>query len=255
MQPFGFLDILLIIVLGVGVAIGLLAGVLFFTRRFGLKRPNIFFGLLLVSFSLTLLRSIFTVTGFFDYQPRLRFLPIYFTLAFPPLLFYYVKLNLYPSYRLRLTDAKHFLLPVGQFLYFLTLFILPLDMTESIDRHFYNPFYGAFEQFLYLSTFFAYTYFAYRYVLHKRHRVEDKIEARKVLYMEKLIQILFFFFAIHSVFVVADFIAFEFFNINLRTVKPYAALGALSFAAMVYWLSVYAFQVLLWGRKLFKRSM
>jgi len=34
-------------------------------------------------------------------------------------------------------------------------------------------------------------------------------------------------------------------------VKPYVALGMLSFAALGYWMGTYGFQVLFWGRKVF----
>lgn len=244
---------LLILVLLIVVLHGLTSGTLFFFKRSGVKRANIFFGLLLIAIGLTLLHNIFTMTGLYENHPSLYFLPIYFTLALPTLLFYYVKLNLYPAYRLRWTDAKHFVLPLGQFLFFLFLFLMPIEYKSTVGRHFYNPFFGAFEQFLYLTTFFSYMYFAYRYVRKKRLAPKDAIEARKILYLEKLIQILFILFCIHAVFVLADFISYEFLNVNLRTVKPYAALGALSFAALVLWLSVYGFQVLVWGRKIFRK--
>ena len=127
-----------------------------------------------------------------------------------------------------------------------------LEFKSQFGRHFYNPFYGAFEQFLYLSTFFAYMYFAYRYIRQKRRHIKDGIEAKKILYLKYLVQILFVLFFVHSVFVVWDFFSYEFLNINLRTVRPYAALGALSFAALLFWLGIYGVQVLLWGKRLFK---
>lgn len=250
----GIFFYLLVLVLLAGTGTGLVVGVLFFFKRSGVKRANLFFGLLLLSISLTLLHNVFVITDFFDLHPRWRFLPIYFTLTFPTLLFYYVKLNLYPTYRLRPTDVKHFILPVGQFLFFLVLFFSPIAYKSQIDRSFYNPFYGAFEQFLYLSTFFAYMYFAYRYVIQKRHTLKNPIEARRVLYLAKLIEILFLLFCIHTIFVIADFVAYEFLNINLRTVKPYAAMGALSFAALVFWLTIYGIQVLIWGRRVFLKQ-
>ncbi len=247
----GILFYLLVLALLAGALAGVTIGGLFFFKRSGVRRANIFFGFLLITIGLTLLHNIFVITGFYEHHPRWRFLPIYFTLAFPSLLFYYVKLNLYPGYRLRPTDIKHFILPTGQFLFFAVLFFSPLAYQSQIDRSFYNPFFGAFEQFLYLSSFFAYMYFAYRYVIQKRQTIKKPAEARRVLYMAKLIEILFFLFCIHTIFVIADFVAYEFLNINLRTVKPYAAMGALSFAALVYWLVTYGIQVLIWGRRSF----
>jgi hypothetical protein len=243
---------LLILVLAGVVLHSLVVGPAFLVSRAGERRANICFGLLLITFGLTLLHNIFTFTDFYARYPQLRFLPIYFTLAFPPLLFFYVKLNLYPIYRLRWTDGKYFLLPFFQVLYFIGMFFADESLKDWVDRQFYNPFYGAFEQALYLGTFLAYMYFAYRYVRRKRSRLQSRQEAKKVVYLEKMLQVLFVLFGIHALFVLADFSFYEFLGINLRSNKPFAALGALSFAAVLLWLSMYGFQVLVWGRQYFR---
>jgi hypothetical protein len=242
---------LLMIVLGVGVLQALSIGGLFFFKRSGEHRSNYFFGLLLITFGLTVFHYILLFLNVYDLYPKLYFLPVYFTLSFPTLLFYHIKLNLYPSYRLRSTDIKHFVLPVGQFAFFVTLFFSSVAYKSGIDRWFYNPFYGAFEQFLYLTTFYAYMYFSWRYVRQKQQDIRSPAEGKKVWYAQKLLQVLFVLFGIHTFFVLGDFIGYEFLHINLRTVKPWAALGILSFVAILFWLGVYGFQVLLWGRKLF----
>ena len=244
---------LLIFLLAVVAAQCLSIGGLFFFKRSGSRKANAFYGLLLIAFGLTLLHNIFDFTGLYEHFPQVKFLPLYYTLAFPTLLFYYVKLSLYPAYELRWSDAKHFILPVFQFLFFLGLFFMPVSFKIQWGREFYNPFYGAFEQFLYLATFIAYLYCSHRYIREKRLELRRKrsSELRKVLYLRTLIRVLFFFFVIHAVFVVADFVCFEFLGINLRSVKPYVALGMLSFAALALWLGIYGFQVLIWGRKVF----
>ncbi|MBK8654343.1 MAG: hypothetical protein IPN20_10655 [Haliscomenobacter sp.] len=77
-------------------------------------------------------------------------------------------------------------------------------------------------------------------------------DTQLVRYLSKLVQVLFILFCVHTVFVLTDFISYELMHINLRAVKPYAAFGILSFAALVLWLSTYGFQVLVWGRKVLK---
>lgn len=251
MGNYSVLFYLLIIVLAAGVLQSISIGFLFFLKQSGVKRANYFYGLLLITIGLTLLHNIFNITNFYANYPRLYFLPIYFTLAFPSLLFYYVKLNLYPSYQLKKTDIKHFILPIGQVVFFTIVFMTTLEYKSNLGRHFYNPFYGAFEQFLYLTTFFSYLYFSYRYIRRRRKTLKNPKEKKQVLYLKNLVKILFILFGIHSAFVLVDFISYEFLNINLRSVKPYAALGILSFAALVFWLGTYGFQVLFWGRKVF----
>lgn len=227
-------------------------GGLFFLKRTGVKRANIFYGLLLICIGSTLLHNIIYVVGFYDEYPRWKFFPIYFTLLVPSLLFYHVKLSLYPNYRLRLSDTKHFLLPLSQWLFFWSIFLRPLADKLDAGRQFYNPFYGGLEQAIYLVSFFAYIYFSYRYLYHRRSGKRLTIaEGRKVWYLSKLLKGLFLLFGIHTAFVLTDFFVYQFFYINLRSVRVYAGLGALSFAALVYFLSIYGFQVLFWGRRLF----
>lgn len=247
-----FLYYLFLLVMFLSMAQGILIGTLFFLKRSGDKRANAFYGLLLITFGLTLLHNLLTLTGTFEKFPHLHFLPIYFSLAFPPLLFYHVKFSLYPNYRLRLTDLKHFILPFMQIAFFLTLFLYPTEVKSQIGRRFLNPFFGAAEQALYISTFLAYLYFAYKYIRKKKQESSRKSSLRLVAYLSHLLKFFSILFAIHLVFVIADFIYYEFFSINIRTLKPYAALGALSFAALVDWLGLYGFQVLFWGRKVFR---
>jgi hypothetical protein len=242
-------------ILILGVVQGLGIGGLYFFKRSGERRANFFLGCLIICFSLTLLHNILVITDFFDHNPRFKFLPIYFTLTFPPLLFLHVKLNLYPSYQMRRTDIKHFLLPISQTSYFIFLFFSSVSYKASIDRSFFNPFFGAFEQLLYIVFFFAYLYFSKKYI--DRRKAAGKISGgmkKKIVYLEKLIQVLFILFSIHTLFILVDFLSYEFLGVNLRTLKIYAGLGILSYAALLFWVSVYGFQTLIWGRKLFRNK-
>jgi len=248
---------ILVFLLGIGVLQTLSVGGLFFFKSSGDWRANWFFGTLLIAFGFTLLHNIINFVGWYERFPQLKFLPIYFTLSFPVLLFYHVKLSLYPSYRLRWSDLKHFVLPAGQAIFFLYLFFSPVDYKSGIDRSFYNPFYGAVEQGLYLIGFYAYLYFAHRYVRQRRLELTGTrhVKALKaVFYLRTLIRILLVLFIIHTIFVVGDFVYYKLFEINFRAVKAYVAFGMLSFAALGYWMGTYGFQVLFWGRKVFRKG-
>lgn len=240
---------LLLAVLAAQVIYSLGIGVLFFGKSSGEKRSNACYGLLLITFALTLLHYWLVLAGVYERYPSLYFIPIYSTLSLPTLLFYHVKLRMYPQYQLRRSDLKHFILPIGQFVFFVFMFFSSMDFKADYGRQFFNPFYGALEQGLFLSLFFAYLFFARRYVVQKRNSLRDKSELRKVLYARKLLQVLFYLFCIHTFFVLSDFISYQFWDLNLRSVKIFAALGILSFAAILFWLGIYGFQILLWGRK------
>lgn len=259
-EPHSWLYYLLLLALGGGVILSIIAGVLFFLKRSGVKRANIFYGLLLLCIGGTLLHNIIYVIGFYDHYPDYKFFPIYFTLAIPALLFFHVKLSLYPEYRLQWSDAKHFFLAAAQWLFFWLVFLRDPIYKLEVSRDFYNPFYGGLEQAIYLFSFFAYLYFSYRYVYQRRYHLRQSTskqgrpklsirEGRKVWYLSKLLKGLFVLFGIHTAFVLTDFFCYEFLFINLRSVRVYAGMGALSFAALVYFLSIYGFQLLLWGRK------
>ncbi len=242
---------LLMALLAIGVLQGLSIGFLFFFKKSGIKRANYLYGALLIAFAFTLFHNILTITGIFSAYPAIKFLPIYFTLALPPLLFYHVKIDLYPGYHFRWSDAKHFILPAGQLIFFSTVFFMATEYKANLGRYFYNPFFGGLEQFFYLTSFFAYLYFAYRYTKQKKRYIAGKKRIKRLLYLQNLLKVFFFLFCIHAGFVVSDFVSYEFLHINLRTIKAFAALGALSFANLVFWLGTYGFQVLFWGRKLF----
>lgn len=252
-RSYLFYGLLVILVLGVIQGLGI--GGLYFFKRSGERRGNFFLGCLLICFSLTLLHNILVITDFFDFNPRFKFLPIYFTLTFPTLLFLHVKLNLYPSYKMRWTDIKHFFLPISQTTYFLVLFFSNVSYKAPIERSFFNPFFGAFEQFLYIIFFLAYLYFSKKYI--DRRKAAGKISPgmhKKIQYLEKLIQVFLILFVVHTLFILVDFFSYEFLGVNLRSLKIYAGLGILSFAALVFWAGLYGFQTLIWGRKLFKNN-
>ncbi len=241
---------ILLLLLGLGVLQGLLAGIVFLLRRRGGRIANVCYGLLLTTFSLTLLHNIFVLL---DWDAYLSW-PLYFTLSFPALLFYYVKFNLYPRYRFRLTDSKHFVLPIGQFVFFMYVFSNPVIAEGGLQRHFYNPFYGAMEQLLYLSTFFFYLYSARKYIQFKSSHYRKEEELRVVSYMKMLVYTFSLLFVVHTIFVITDFISYEFFQVNLRSLKLFAGLGAFSFAALIFWLGIYGTQVLIWGKQAFEQE-
>lgn len=241
--------LLLLVMLGAQVQ-AFTIGFLFFFKRSGSKRSNAFFGSLLILFSLTLLHYILIYTEIYTSIQEIQFIPIYFTLSLPVFFFFHIKLLLFPQYKLRWTDTKHFILPLGQVIYFGITFLSEQGFDRDFGRKDQNLFYGALEQLLYLSSFYAYLYFSYRYVLVKKKVARSKVGLKRAWYAEKLIQVFFLLFSIHALFMLTDYFAFQFMHRNLRANRVFAALGVLSFVALLLCLGIYGFQVLIWGRKL-----
>ena len=100
------------------LALGLLQawfiGFIFILKRAGDKRANLFFGLLLLVFSMALGNNLLTLLGIYHYYPKYQFAPLWLTLSLGTLLFYFVKFTLFPHYQFRKSDAKHFIYRFGK---------------------------------------------------------------------------------------------------------------------------------------------
>lgn len=235
------------------MAVSLLAAIgiggLFFLKRSGEVRANRLYGALLIAGGLTQLHFLLLFTGAFSHYPELEFLPIYFTLWLPVLLFFHVKISLYPRYRLRLGDLKHFIFPFAQLLFFISLWLLPSFRLPD-GRYFYSPFYGGLEQAIYLVVWPAYIVFSYQYLRRKRAQLSRRTLPRLLWYMRKLLKGSMLFVIAYAILAVSDFVFFNYFFVDLRGRPWYAGAQSLTYTVLLVWLSVYGFQVLLWGRKL-----
>lgn len=224
----------------VSILTGLVFGFLFVVRPKKDKRPDLFFGGLLICLALTLVHNLMVHTGVFLRNPQLLFLPVYFTLSFGPLYFYFVKLKLYPQYEIRWSDAKHLILPIGQILFLVSTFFNSAETKSEIGRSFFSPFYGGVEMLLYISSFFGYLYFAYRYIKSKRAEVRssvDKSQGTKVAWLQRMSKVLFILFGINATYIFTDFLSYELFEINLHLLKGFDYIGSLSFASLLGWLA------------------
>jgi hypothetical protein len=240
---------MIIVLIGFVIAQSFLVGIRFFFRKGHEPGSYLFFSLLLLAFGLTQLHFVLRILGLFELFPRLRFLPIYYTLALPVLFFYYVKTELFPNYQLRWTDAKHFILAIGQILYFLFTFsFFHSDFLPGISNEM-NPFFGSLETGAYLAQFFAYLFFSLRYIRAKKNHSRTEQKKRKTVYLEILVKLFTLLFIIHALFIFSDFYSYRMAFINMQTTKVYVGAGILTFTSLVFCLSIYGIQLLIWGKK------
>ena len=232
-------------------AIGI--GTLFFLKRSGDRRANGLYGGLLVAGGLTQLHFLLLFSGVFDRHPALEFLPIYFTLWLPVLLFLHVKISLYPSYRMRIGDLKHFIFPVAQLLFFVSIWLVP-SFRRPEGRYFYSPFYGGLEQALYLIVWPAYIIFSYQYLRRKRAQLRRRTLPRLLWYIRKLLKGSMLFVIAYAILAVSDFVSYNYFFVDMRSQEWYAGAQSLSYTVLLIWLTIYGFQVLLWGRRLLRAA-
>ncbi|OAV43188.1 hypothetical protein [Lewinella sp. 4G2] len=227
----------------------LLIGGLHFAKRSGDRRANFLYGTLLLTGGFTQLHFLLDFTGQFEAHPEWKYLPIYFSLWLPVLLFSYVKISLFPAYQFRWTDLKHLSLPIGQTIYFIAIWLWPALRHEE-GRYFYNPFYGGLEQALFLMGWPLYVLFSVMYLRQRRKRMNKRSLPRLLWYLRKLLKGVVFFMVAYTVLSLADFFAYKYNWADMRSQFWYADAQALSFTTLLLWLCVYGGQLLVWGRKL-----
>lgn len=236
----GTLDTITCLLLTACILFAAFTGLLFFFRKKTDKKGDVFFTTFLFTFALLLLHHLLILLSVYQQHPQLLFLPVYFTLSFGPLLFFSVKLWLYPAYQFVWSDLKHAILPLGQLLYFLIIFFSALPFKIGLGRNFFSPFYGGVEMLLYISTFYLYLYSAHRYIRYKRWTLrhsQDLFEKQNVLFLNRLVKVLFVLFWINSGYIVTDFVVYQILDVNLHSLKGFTRFGDLSLAAMVFWVS------------------
>ncbi len=252
--PIVFVLIFWLTVLGVAgsAAAGFVVG-----GGFLIRRPrhngsaNYLFALLIIAMSATLISRLLGYTGFARRHPHLAFLPIYYTLSFGPLLFFFVKSRLFSSFRLRRNDVKHFILPVVQPAVFLGVSFQSGAFIDSFRDHFFSPFYGNFEKAAYIASFFLYLYFSYRFIRHERmalSRLSERKNERGIRlrilvagWLKRMVKALFILFGVHAFFLLTDYFSYKLFDINLNNKALFNSALELSFAAMVCWLAINGF--------------
>jgi len=234
--PLGTVSFLL---LSACILLNVVVGIFFLLRKNDNKRADYFFATWQFAFALTAAHGVLVLQDIYREQPQYLFLPVYFTLSLGMLLFFSIKLRLFPAYKFVASDVKHFLLPVGQFLYFLLLFTLASTaFRQTVGRKFYSPFYGGLEMGFYIATFYGYLFGAYRYLRYKvgslRH-TEPGWPLHEALQLRRLIRVMLVLFWINSAYIVADFVMYELLQLNMHNFRGFTRFGDLSFAVMAGW--------------------
>ena len=246
-----------------GILSGGVMGVLCLIRQQEKYWVNFLYGLLLLSFSLTLFDKFLRYSLLSYRYPNWSFLPIYLSFAFGPLLFFYVKSRLYTQlFSMHRRDFKHFILPTVQFILLSWVTLQAVKVKMDFQTNFFSPFYGNFEKGVFIFQFFMYLYFSYRFILHEKQPLSIKTQKgllkscdaytrRQVLivgWLKRMVKGLFILFGIHASFILTDYFSFRLFEINLQTKALFSTCYELSFVAMLFWLCVNGYFA--WRRRL-----
>ena len=97
-----------VLLIGAVIAQGILAAALLFLQQYNAK-ANRFLGLLVLLFSLWLCDTFFSIGNLYQQDPNLYFLPIYYSFAFGPLVYFYTKSITQQDFKFSKKDYWHFL--------------------------------------------------------------------------------------------------------------------------------------------------
>lgn len=114
-------DLIAIFLSGFGILLCLVVGVQLLLRQAGIRQSNLLLAVLLILYALTLSNGLFAMAGIYAQYQFLYFIPINFSLSLGPLFYFFVRSRLQPSFRLQSRHLPHFVLPVLQFLFYLSI--------------------------------------------------------------------------------------------------------------------------------------
>lgn len=239
------LNYLAIGIMAIAVLQGLGVSVVSWMQRKESALAKLTFSLLISAMSLTLLYSLIEKIGIFNQNPKRLFFPIYYTYAFAPLLFFYVKASLFPKFKLDWRDIKHFLLPFAQANFFFFMTFQSETMKIEFWENDYSLLYGTFGYPVYLLLFTIYSYFSYRFIKYRKkalqHIEHSEYDAKHAHRLEKMVKGLYFLLMINSFFIVLNFFTNYFFHYPLNTSRLYRFFTDTSFAAMILWVGAYGY--------------
>lgn len=225
----------------------LLGGVMaswYFIRLVGKREANLLLAIFLGALALSLLHNLLVNIGIFNKQPYYYFIPIWYTLSFGPLLLFFVKSRLFRPFHLQKKDFKHFIIPILQATFYLSVGFRDATFKAQLWESDYIPLYKPIEGFFYIIGFSAYLYFSYRFIRYKLALLQRKKayawEVDKVNRLKRMVKGLILLFSISAAYIIGDFCTYQFLGLNLYNIRGFTYIGDISFTLMVLWVSYYA---------------
>ncbi len=218
----------------------------YFVRLVGKREANLLLAVFLGVLALSLLHNLLVNIGIFNEQPRYYFIPIWYTLSFGPLLFFFVKSRLFRPFHLQKKDFKHFIIPLLQATFYLSVGFRDATFKAQLWENTYIPLYKPIEGLFYIIGFSAYLYFSYRFIRYKLALLKRKKafawEVDKVNRLKRMVKGLILLFGISAAYIIGDFGTYRFLGLNLYNIRGFTYIGDLSFTLMVLWVSYYTFR-------------
>ena len=221
------------------VAAALATAILYATKRSGNRSSNVFFALLLGSFGLSVTTLVFEHLGLPARFPRMRYAPLWSTWTIGPAWFFYVKFSLFPAYRFRWSDLKHFVAPVVQILTYAVVFAGDLLADASGPVRVGGVRATTIEEAVFLASVGGYILAAYRYLRYRAREVGEaplRWDYWKVRLLRRSQRVLVVLLAFNFVFVAYNFTAEQTSGFGLEHLRGFYASSSLSFGLILLYL-------------------
>ena len=239
---FENLNVIAAFILQISTLTCLLCALLYLGRKKGNFRSNRFLSAFFLVFGLSLFRNGLLVSNMMEVNMVLSS-PLWNTLWFGPLFFYYIKLNIYPHYLLRKSDIKHFILPLLQLIIHIALAITSLVSNQNFEQQFNDL--ASVEGVLYLFTFFPYIILSFRYI--KFAQASEKLNfwrKQKLFWLKKITQVLYLLAFVNALYLVLNFLSKFVFMEELLSLTSYYLFSELSFGLIATWICYQAIKLL-----------
>ncbi len=211
--------------------------VIYLSKRSGNRKSNIFFAALLSAFGLCIAVLVLEHLGLSASYPRLRYLPIWMTWSIGPAWFFYVKLTLFPAYRLRATDIKHAVMPAAQLVYYGVCFVTG---TDALRREFLFGFAAStYEELIFFGSVLGYLFAAYRYLRFRAREIGDRPirwdywRVKQLRHAQRVLVVLLVF---NFMFVAYNFVVTQTSGTGLLHLRGFYASSSLSFGLILLYL-------------------
>ncbi len=154
------------------IAQGIFASILLIFKREN-KRANKYLALLIFLLSLWLCDAFFRVAGIYNQNPNFYFLPIYFSLAFGPLIYFYTKVLTLPALQFKWRDVAHFIPALLQFFFYLYLQIRGYQYRRAFWYNIHYPYTYDLELILSFTSILIYLILSLRLIMQYKRKIEN----------------------------------------------------------------------------------
>lgn len=196
------LDLFTLLFVGAGILAALIIAILLIVEKSNTDKANRVLAALLILSSLTLIDLIIDFTNLNALNRNLFFLPLRYTLAIGPLLYYYVRFSLFPSHRFKLIDTLHLVLPLAQALFYLWLGFRTYAFKTKIWLNVIRP-YGEWEDIAFTLGLPSYVLLSFLLIQsYKRLNPKAKHQLR---WMNRLLFIIALVIAVNIIYEAFDY--------------------------------------------------